>query len=51
MIVASRSVTLIHIDDILIAEVSGTFLIRREVRDNLKSVKTTKSMIIMKSVI
>ena len=51
MIVASRNVTLIHIDDILIAEVSGTFLIRPEVCDNLKSVITTKSMIIMKSVI
>ena len=30
----SRSVTLIHIDHILIAEVLGTFLICPEVRDN-----------------
>ena len=34
--VVSRSVTIIHIDHILIAEVSGTFLICPEVRDNHK---------------
>ena len=38
--VALNSETLIHIDHMLIAGVSGTFLIRPEVRDKLKSVIT-----------